>query len=629
MEFLTKYFYVVDDIPAYRVVGLLCYFLSRLPLALWQKVVLSIIPIITAFRKDEVVDCSLQWPTISLPSIPEEDRRRIMYFGTWFVLLIAGAIGLCLFYYMMRLLLSVLKKMVSSRRYKIMRSYRPEAMRDGSLFEPGRIPSCQVKVSEVGIFSNSLVGFGLRMEDYLVLPTHVLESVDWPSNDLVLGEGRKSMLLDMERFQDPLFDVSFFLLTPAQWALLGVSKGSYLNSVAVDGSRVWCTGMKGRTHGVVKQSSPGMYTYSGSTLPGMSGAAYESQGGILGMHVGASGSQNLGISSVYLWRRQELLIMEESKRNRGVAGLAAYEDPGALMEQARARWAVEDINDLLHASRMGDKSVYNWFDKHSGVLGIPKYKYEDDAPKVVKRVTEQVVTPTVCSCKNLFHECEELRGKSNVSTALVKGLTPEGYVGQADNPVSVEPTIGQVLHSVRMLEGAYDDSRQAIVRLTEENQELRDQVAFLGKRLTVLEVWAIDRGYASIPKEVLSPGSPQQLALANRKRMTPDIPKSQRKSALPLKSKDYAGESSKKIVTPPLVRKLKKAFTKAEVPKAIELKETEHQTYKNIRDKKERTEEEQVWMQQFLQKRAEKRKGRRARRAHKSASSQSSSSSTQ
>nr|QPZ88400.1 hypothetical protein [Soybean thrips sobemo-like virus 5] len=638
MEVITKNFYQnVADVPLAKKIGFLAFLIANLPMAFWQKMLLTIVMIVATLKKEEaVVTYVLELPDFFSTDLFKWWNSRALALLPVLCQVITGAAGLFIFLYTMRSLLRVLKQILSRRRYRSNRSYRPEALREGSLFEPGRVPSSQVEVSEVGVFSNTQIGYGLRLEDYLVLPTHVLESVSWPQNDLAIGKGSKALLLDMERYQDPMFDVSFFLLTPAQWAQVGVAKGSFSNAVAPDGFRVWCTGVKGRSHGLLKQSSPGMYTYSGSTLPGMSGSAYESQGCIMGMHVGASGSQNLGISSVYLWRRQELLVQEESKRNRGVLGLAAYEDPGQLMDQARSRWAVEDINDLLFAARSGDENVTKWLDKHRGTLGVHRYAYESkDAPKVLKRITEEVVPNPQCSCKELFHACEALRGSPNVSKHAKLGELPDAYVGQSDTAVLVQPdTVGAVAQRVRSLEGALEDNHNGVVRLTAENQELREQVAFLGKRLTVLEVWAIDRGYASIPKEVLTPQSPQKLALDNRKKTTPDVPKSQRKSALPLKHQDrYVGESSsKKIVTPPLVRKAKQAFNKImareEAPVGLELRLTSHQVYKSYRDKPDRSEEEQAWIQRYLEKRALKRKSRKARRSSQSPVSQSSSSST-
>lgn len=627
----------LGELPVSRLVTLGFIMIAQFPMASWKVYVAWVAALVPLFYREEerVVYVKVgPWSMFTdlLDSVELRPWPLLVAFG-WIV---AGATGLCILFYTTRFAGIRIRKLVLSRRFKTAKTFRPEALREGSLFEPGRLPSCQVSIYEVGVFRNTQIGFGLRMEDYLVLPTHVLESVDWPRTDLAAGKGTRSVLLDSERFQDPLFDVSYFLLTPGQWAQIGAVKGSFHNAAVSDGHRAWCTGEKGRSHGTLKMSSPGMYVYTGSTLPGMSGAAYESQGGILGMHVGASGTQNLGISSVYLWRRQELLVQEESKRNRGVLGLAAYEDPGQLMDQARARWAVEDINDLLFAARSGDEGVTKWLDKHRGPLGVHKYSYESaEAPTVLKRVTEEVVQASKCSCKNLFHACDSRRGEPNVREQARLGELPEAYVGQSDAAVVVQPDqLGGVVSSIRRLEKAYEDSHDGVVRLTAENQELRDQVAFLEKRLTVLEVWAIDRGYASIPKEVLKPGSPQTLALNNRRKTTPDIPKSQRKPALALTHKDnYVGESSKKVVTPPLIRKAKKAIaniagTKVQEPMEMKQRLSEHQTYKLFRDKRERTQEEMEWLQRFLERRSLKRKARRARKSSKSPAGTSSSGST-
>lgn len=635
MEMITQKFYLsFQELPISRIIGISALLVAQLPLALWKRLLLTCVTLTALlYREEKVVTYVVEWPRFPFTDYLEEVREKMLVLLPIFLGVFVGAVGLFIFLYTMRSLWNFITKKFRRRKYNVLQHFRPEALREGSLFESGRLPSCQIEIYEVGIFTNSQIGYGLRMEDYLVVPTHVLDSVSWPQGDLAIGRKNRLLLLDMERYQDPMFDVSFFYLTSAQWALVGASKGAFSNAVAPDGFRVWCTGGKGKSHGLLKQSSPGMYTYSGSTVPGMSGAAYEAQGCILGMHVGASGTQNLGISSVYLWRRQELLVQEESKRNRGVLGLAAYEDPGQLMDQARARWAVEDINDLLFAARSGDENVTNWLDKHRSTLGVHKYAYENaEAPQVLKRVTEEVIPPLKCSCKNLFHDCEAHRGEPNVRERSKLGELPQAYVGQSDQAVVVQPDrLGAVVSSVRRLEEAYEDNHNGVVRLTAENQALREQVAFLEKRLTVLEVWAIDRGYASIPKEVLQDQSPQKLALDNRKRVS----ESQKKPALPLKHQDrYAGESSaKKIVTPPLIRKVKQAvaqIAKPAVQKPIQLVrwETEHQKYKRLRDQLDRSQEEVDWLSRFLEVRREKRRSRRQRRKNQLPVSQSSSSST-
>lgn len=609
------------DLPIHKQVGLLAILSAHLPISLRKKAVLVLASIMTLFYREKVeVVTKIEWPEIQLPNLFVGVSDLSLYLGGQALAWLLGVVGLCIIGYTTRYFFAGLSCLAKKRRFRRVKSFRPEAMRDGSNFEPGRKPSCQVPVWEVGVFSDTLIGYGLRMEDYLVIPSHVMASVEWPVNELAVGEGKRKMLLEMERFVDPMFDVSFFYLEADHWATLGVSKGSFVDSVVPDGTRAWCTGKSGRSQGVLKQSSPGMYVYTGSTEPGMSGSAYESQGGILGMHVGAGGTNNLGISSVYLWRRQELLVQEESKRsrNRGVTGLKAYDDPGQLMERAKQRWGAEDINDLLFAARSGEEDVTRWLDKHRQTLGVHRYSYENDAPKVVKRVTEEVIPPSPCSCKNLFHSCEALRGKANTTQSARKQETPEVYIGQADNQVLVTPpeVPTTLAGSLRLLEEAVEDNHAAVVRLTGENQELREQVSFLEKRLTVLEVWSIARGYDSIPRETLTEESAQLQALKNYQ--------SGSKSVV----EPYVGES-RKIVTPPIVRKLKGALKSAlskpaEKPLELKARPTKHHLYKVVRDKQQRTEEEQKWMEGFLKERSARRALQRRRRSELRKSSSSS-----
>lgn len=647
MEFLSRYVYKnIQELPVPRQFALIALLAHLAPISFRYKVALTVCTLASLFFKEEErVVMRWEWPEM-YQALPVELLEKAGFCLAGLVLVIIGVTGLCVVLYTMKFLFWMIRRLVFNYRFRTIRRFRPEALREGSLFEPGTTPGYQVPVLDIGLFSNETIGYGLRLEDYLIVPTHVLESVQWPQNELAIGCGKRVMLLDMERYQDPLFDVSYFRLTPAQWAMLGASKGSFVNDVASDGTRVWCVGKRGKSHGLLKQSSSGMYVYTGSTVPGMSGAAYEGPGGVLGMHVGASGTENLGISSVYLWRRQELLFQEESKRNRGVTGLQAYDNPGMLMEQAQKRWGAGDVNDLIFAAKHGAEDVTAWLDRHHTTLGVHRYSYENQEPKVVKKITEEVVQPTPCFCKELFHSCEAKRGLPNVGGARV-AAGPSTYVGQAGGEILVEPSVGmiearlnQVVHRQDLVDTVIEDHSSALQRLTGENQELRDKVAFLEKRLTVMEVWTIDRGYMSLPPEVLTPQSPQTLAIQNRRNATtPDIPKKERVKALPLTHKDrYVGESSRKIVTPPMIRKVKKAVAQVVKPAAqlakteppqemVELRVSMDKKYQQIRDKQNRSKEEMAWMQEYLVNRrarnAQRRKNKRS-----SPSSQSSSSST-
>lgn len=545
---------------------------------------------------------------------------------------LAGVVVLCVFIRGLAAAIRALHRAWIRRKYASCR-YRPEALRDNSYFEPGKVPASQVAILTPGLFRNEQVGYGMRMEDFLVVPTHVLESVDWPKKS-VLVQGKGTLYLDVERFQDPLYDVSFFLLTPAQWAQVGAAKAAFLDAVVAENTRVWCTGSEGRSHGVVQQASPGFYTYSGSTLPGMSGAAYETQGGVVGMHVGASGSHNLGIASVYLWRRQLLLLAEESKRTRGVVGLQAYDNPSALMEQAKARWGAEDVNDLLFAAREGDEKITKWLDKHRGTLGVHRYHYENaGVQKAVATLLNELVEERECQCKSLLHNCEKLAGMPNIS-GKERSVEQPNYVGQAGDQPAVQESVGDltvrlngVISKVNKFEDFVEDSHSVTVRQTQQIVGLENDVSFLGKRMTVLELWAVDRGY--LPTGLFSEDSAQHQAMENRRKVTPDVPKAQRKEALPLKS-PIQGESRRLLPkTPPLVRHVKEMFQKKQIehPPMIEMKEkwNQHSYFKMLRSKEHLTAEEALWMERYRRRRAEKKKKQVARRAQSSSSTSASS----
>lgn len=168
-----------------------------------------------------------------------------------------------------------------------------ESIQPGSQFRPkAAMPRCQIEVYTPGVLYDTFIGYGIRVDDVLVMPTHVYHNAD---NGLLLKTGAKSYLLEATPIlSEILSDVCYFLLDGSIWAQLGVSSAKVTG--APNGSKpVVVTGPRGASSGFVsRNTAPYILNYTGSTIPGYSGAAYVHNGSVIGMHAGETNGVNIG-----------------------------------------------------------------------------------------------------------------------------------------------------------------------------------------------------------------------------------------------------------------------------------------------------------------------------------------------
>lgn len=172
------------------------------------------------------------------------------------------------------------------------RGIRYEAMQPGSEFRSGDIPKFQIPVYASGLLYSRFQGYAVRVGNALVCPTHVLNQCE----QVLVG---KFLISGWEQ-SVKLADVSYALVSEKVFSQLGMAKPSIgkLNGKNL----VFCTGVNGTSSGTLtKINTIGMVSYSGSTLPGYSGAAYCDKNTLFGIHTGNSGNGiNVGVSAFFL-----------------------------------------------------------------------------------------------------------------------------------------------------------------------------------------------------------------------------------------------------------------------------------------------------------------------------------------
>lgn len=242
-----------------------------------------------------------------------------------------------------------------------------EAMQPGSIFrETGRIPRCQIAIYSPGLLFDSHIGYGIRVGDVLVMPAHVFAA---SGTGHMLKNGNNAYFMnETPVFSEAMSDVCYFPLDKAVWTRLQVSSASVADSPKHP-EPVVVTGAQGMSNGYVSQSNVKyLLRYTGSTLPGYSGAAYVSNGQVVGMHAGESNSANVGYGMGAIAREIEVLFFgdysPESKSRRRNFGPARnhYQNSGTgqygdqRIRTDSAMWDEDTVQEDVRRAR-GERNL--------------------------------------------------------------------------------------------------------------------------------------------------------------------------------------------------------------------------------------------------------------------------------
>lgn len=191
-----------------------------------------------------------------------------------------------------------------------LRGVQLEAMQPGSVFTPAKIPECQVQVLIPGLLFDVHQGYGTRIGEYLVTNAHVIAG--FPELVLRGPSGKKLMISPSFVRSRGSEDLVYVHLGLAIFAQLG-AKSARASKATFQSGFATCVGPSGASTGRVSKSTiRGKLIYEGSTVPGMSGAPYLMQGIFVGLHQGASGNNNLGISYEVIRAEMPYLVQKEA-----------------------------------------------------------------------------------------------------------------------------------------------------------------------------------------------------------------------------------------------------------------------------------------------------------------------------
>lgn len=235
------------------------------------------------------------------------------------------------------------------------RGIQYESMRPGSQFFPKEIPRFQVEIHEAGLLCGTFSGYGVRVNNFLVVPTHVVRGL---TEILLVGPKGKLYLTSSPLKSRQHSDVSYYQISMEQWTRIGVSKAPGAKPISAL-QHVNCCGKEGASSGFLRKSSTkGVLTYTGSTVPGMSGAAYHDGLNWFGMHTGAALEENVGVYAGLIMAEIECMyvdVTEMESRKGGLAGSGKFSEEVAkrvvkatgwndasLKEDALRAWSAEE-----------------------------------------------------------------------------------------------------------------------------------------------------------------------------------------------------------------------------------------------------------------------------------------------
>lgn len=357
-----------------------------------------------------------------------------------------------------------------------MRGFRMESIRDGSTFVKGKPPACQVEILDAGIWNDTFVGCGIRVNNYLVVPRHVIEQVERP-----IIQGVKSKVLKPKVYipSEVIGDLAYMYLSIDEWASLGVQAA---RPSRVDTGTATCTGRMGTSVGYLrKMPQLGVVSYTGSTVPGMSGAAYMTGTQVCGVHAGDGGSDNVGFSIGAILADLAMLVHNESSEDfhademitfnrlssRSMKGADWTRDD--LKAAAKSAWGGSSMNtgsdyathlktwdDLLNSDRA-------WASELEGEALKPSQsclaaRALSDSDNILQIMTE--MTP------------EARRTLASTAAAYVAASSEKKIVGQSDAPVEVNlgPTYQDSMFS--SLTKRIDTSQNVLINVKDRVEKL-------------------------------------------------------------------------------------------------------------------------------------------------------------
>lgn len=263
------------------------------------------------------------------------------------------------------------------------RGIRYESMMANSDFNDGPKPMCQVSVFVPGLLLDTFNGYGIRVENLLVTPRHVVKN----HNQLILqGNHKGKIQVDIKPIMSQeMEDLVYIPVPEGVWAALATTKAKFQDKI-VSRNMVTCTGEKGFSNGIAQLCNVAwMLTYSGSTVPGMSGAAYmDVHQRVFGIHQGASLRNNVGVSADLIRMETSMIRVPESTADTNVD--TAEQLFANRISNADAR-LINHKRNVVEFYRRNEMNPDSWANQAEEIEQFSKFEPEAVETKVVQTET--------------------------------------------------------------------------------------------------------------------------------------------------------------------------------------------------------------------------------------------------
>lgn len=404
-------------------------------------------------------------------------------------------------------------RMMSSTLLRValrMRGFRMESVRDGSTFVKGKPPSCQVEILDAGIWNDTFVGCGIRVNNYLVVPRHVIEQVERP-----IIQGSKSKILKPKVYipSEVIGDLAYMYLAVDEWAALGVQAA---RPSRVDTGTATCTGRMGTSVGYLrKMPQLGVVSYTGSTVPGMSGAAYMTGTQVCGVHAGDGGSDNVGFAIGAILADLAMLVRNESSEDFHADEMITFNRLNSKSTKG-ADWTRDDLKTAAKSAWGGASMNTGKFDYSTHLktwddLLAGDNWYDELEGEAIKPAQSCLAAKALSNVDNILQIMTEMtpearKALASTATAYVAASGEKKIIGQSDSPVEVNlgPTYQDSMFS--SLTKRIDTSQNVLVNV-------RDRVEKLEKCMVEVtgDVSALWSKFKENPVEKASPISKRHI----------------------------------------------------------------------------------------------------------------------
>jgi len=224
---------------------------------------------------------------------------------------------------------------------------KPESMIAGNdLIPSGNIPDCQVSVALMTSTGLCIVGAGIRLENWLVMPCHNMRA---DSELWLIGKDINSRVKVTSDRLDLAPDVVAFAVSQGEWARLG-TKVAKLGPLGGKTTATVTSSCDSRYS--VAELSPaeiiGRVKYYGSTVAGFSGSAYMNGRICLGIHMHGGNRAGGGYESLYLWARLKHAVQQ----------IPETDSTTYLSSAARDGWEAEELDTDTFLVRLSSGHVH-------------------------------------------------------------------------------------------------------------------------------------------------------------------------------------------------------------------------------------------------------------------------------